>query len=108
MAELTLLTNAQSRAALESVDLSASNFQVLSATIALGMVVSISGIGASIAFLQASDQTTSSQQVTAFTIAEFVLVAILALVYTSYLRNIGRYIYGRIRPVTFMPSKCSR
>ena len=91
-----LVSNAEYRAALGSIKYNASNFQVFTFWIATLMLAGFAVLAGSLVAIQAETDM-SSQVLTSVIAADAVFLVILALTYLSYLRNIGRYVSGRIK-----------
>jgi len=98
-----IVTNAEVRAALTSINYNAANYQVLTGTIAFALLGSLTIIGASYISIQGQDQTMGSNTLVSLCIADIVFAVFIVFGYILYLRNIGRYVYGRIRPVGWTP-----
>jgi len=95
------VTNAEVRAALGSISYNGANFQTLTSALAFGLFGTLAIIAATYISIQGSDQTMSAQTLVSLCIFDLILVVLIAIAYIYYLRNIGRYVYGRIRPVGF-------
>ena len=95
------ISNAEFRAAIESLNINASNFQVFTFWIAAGMLLGIVTIGLTIGVIQTQDETFPESSLTIAAIIDLIALAAIVLAYLAYLRNVGKYIYGRVRPVNF-------
>jgi len=95
------VTNAEVRAALGSINYNGANFQTLTTWLALGLFGSLAIIAATYISIQGSDQTMGAGYLRVLCVIDLIGVGLIALCYIFYLRNIGRYVYGRIRPVGF-------
>lgn len=102
------LTNSEFRAALNSIAYNASNFQVFTFTIAFSFLIGLSVIAGIFVAIQTEDQNMSQGLLLALLLVAAVLVAVMFLAYFGYLRNIGRYLYARVQPVTFGPNECAQ
>jgi len=103
------LTNAGIRASLGSIHYNASNYQVFSFSIAITFLLAISIFVGTFVAIQTEDFNMDSTTLTGIIILDFVFVGLLFLAYNAYLRNIGKYIYGRMRPIGWKPdSSCPR
>jgi hypothetical protein len=104
------LTNAEFRVALGSINYNATNFQVFSFGIAFTFLIAMATIAGITVAITASDQELSSTETLVLTSINTAMIVALFLSYSTYLRNIGKYIYGRIRPIAFdeRSSTCGR
>jgi len=103
------LTNAGIRASLGSIHYNASNYQVFSFSIALTFLAALSIFVGTFVAIQTEDFNMDAATLTGIIILDFVFVGLLFLAYNAYLRNIGKYIYGRMRPIGWKPdSSCPR
>ena len=99
MAEI--FTNSQYRAALGSINFNESNFQVFSFVIGISILLGVSMIAGGLIGINSEDETLSVNVLNAFAIVMALSLAAILLAYVSYLRNIGTYIYGRMKPFNF-------
>lgn len=95
------ISNAEFRAAIESLDIKAANFQVFTFWIASGLLVGLITIGVTLGIVQTQNQTMADSALLGVLIIDVLAIGALLLAYLFYLRNVGKYIYGRIRPVQF-------
>ena len=58
--------------------------------------------------IQSEDQTMDKNALFGIAVADTVILVLIAIAYLNYLRNIGKYVYGRMRPVTSNDTKCAR
>lgn len=90
---------AEHRAALASIDYNASNYQVLTLGIGLGLLLFMSSLAGTFVAVQAEDQNMNETVLSGIAVFEAVAIGIVFFCYIGYLRNIGHYIYSRIKPV---------
>ena len=102
------ISNAEYRAALGSINYNASNFQVFSFIIGMTFLLGVTILVLTLVTIQTEDQTMDKNTLIAIAIADAVFLVLIAVAYLNYLRNIGKYVYGRIRPVTAIDTKCAR
>ena len=104
----SLFTDAQYRAAIGSINFNASNFQVFSFFIGFTIILGLSLIAGGLIGIGSEDQTLPQTTLNPFAIVMTVSVVFVALAYVAYLRNIGTYIYGRMKPFNFgqSPIEC--
>jgi Na+-transporting methylmalonyl-CoA/oxaloacetate decarboxylase gamma subunit len=95
------VTNAEVRAALSSINYNGANYQTLTGTLAIGMLGSLAFIAATYIAIQGQDQTMGSTTLVALAGIDIAFIVLIILAYFVYLRNIGRYVLGRMRPVGF-------
>jgi hypothetical protein len=96
-----IFTNSQYRAALGSINFNASNFQVFSFIIGISILVGLSLIAGGLVGIQSEDETLQKEVLYGFAIAMMISAIFLVIAYVSYMRNIGIYIYGRMKPFNF-------
>jgi len=102
-----VVSNAEFRAALGSIRYNASNYQVFSFSIAFSFLLGFGILFGVLVGLQGADTNVSSNVLYGLTLVSAILIVVIFIAYTGYLRNIGKYIYGRMRPLSFgKPSKC--
>ena len=103
-----LFTDAQYRAAIGSINFNASNFQVFSFFIGVTIVLGMSLIAGGLIGINSEDESLQMGVLVPFAIVMTISVVFIALAYLSYLRNIGTYIYGRMKPFNFgqRPVEC--
>jgi hypothetical protein len=96
------------RFALSAINYNATNYKVLDVFIILSIIFSIATIAGSLVAFQASDQdpSLSPQATKGFIIVDFVALGLILVAYISYLRNVGNYIYGRIKPFDINKPPC--
>jgi Ca2+/Na+ antiporter len=104
-----IFTDAQYRAAIGSLNFNGSNFQVFSFGIGITIIVSLSLLAGGLIGIGTEDETIRPDILNAFAIVMLICCVLLALAYIAYLRNIGKYIYGRIKPFNFgsRPDECA-
>ena len=104
------LTNAEFRVALGSINYNASNFQVFSFGIAFTFLVGMATLAGITVAIASADQELTEFETTTLAVITGCLLAAVFVSYSAYLRNMGKYIYGRIRPISFDPTKndCAR
>ena len=102
------ISNAEYRAALGSINYNASNFQVFSFIIGMTFLAGVTILVLTLATIQAEDQTLDKNLLLGLSLADGIVLVLIGIAYLNYLRNIGKYIYGRIRPVTAIDTKCAR
>ena len=90
--------NAEYRAALGSIQYNASNFQVFTVTIASIFLLGMAVLAGTFVAIQADDQNMVTSTLLGLVIADGVFLGLLFLAYIGYLRNIGQYIFGRMKP----------
>jgi hypothetical protein len=101
------ISAADYRVALGSINLDATNYQVFTPYIAFVFLFGVATLVATIIYVQIDDQTIPQGTYLIISVLDGVILVLLFLAYLSYLRNIGRYVYGRIRPIDFVnPSTC--
>jgi len=103
-----IFTNAQYRAAIGSINFNGSNYQVFSFSISLMMLIGIVVILGSLVAIQSEDDLLSTKALQVFSVSALFCVAGLFIAYISYLKNIGKYIYGRMKPFDFIKSSDCR
>jgi hypothetical protein len=86
---------------LATIGINASNYAVLSAWVIILAVFSLSVIGATLVAWYANDQDPSMTPMMTRNLIYLDLscLILLGFAYLLFLRNVGRYIYGRIKPV---------
>jgi hypothetical protein len=102
------ISNAEYRAALGSINYNASNFQVFSFIIGITLLFGVTTLVLTLVTLQAEDQKMNKTALFTVSIIDGFFLVLIGFAYINYLRNIGKYIYGRIRPVTSSDTKCPR
>lgn len=102
------INNAEYRAALGSINFNASNFQVFTFIIGITFLISLTFIVTSLVIIQSEDQAMPSSVLYGLGITTLIFLVLMAAMYFTYLKNIGRYIYARIRPVSTSMSACKR
>lgn len=87
------------RAALKSINYNGSNYRVISFFVLMSFVIGLSFIGGTLITFQASDQDPSLTTTTtiALIITDIVALVFIFLAYTTYIRNVGSYIYSRLK-----------
>jgi hypothetical protein len=93
------VTRTQTRMAVGSLRKNPSNYQVFSFYISMGFLFGVSVLLGSLVAIQTEDQKMSSSTLLILVFLNIVTVIILFLSYTFYLRNIGKYVHGRIKPL---------
>ena len=103
------LTNSEFRVALSSINYNASNFQVFSFGIAFVLMLGLATLAGINIAIYSSDQELTDQQTIGLASFCIIIIVFVFVAYTAYMKNVGKYIFGRIRPITFdeMP-KCAR
>ena len=97
---LSSVEKAYSIMSLGQLKKNSSNYLVLSFLISISFILGISiMIGTLVAFLH-EDQNLSIGTTSILVIINFVIIIILFIAYNTYLRNIGKYVHGRMRPLT--------
>jgi hypothetical protein len=94
-----LISSAEYRAALGSINYNAYNYQILTVAIGLGLLFSLSSFAGTFIAVQAEDQNMSENVLYGIIILDGIAVAIVFLCYLAYLRNVGQYIYSRFKPM---------
>jgi hypothetical protein len=94
------LKNATIRGSFASIGINGSNYAVLSSWIIVLVVFSLSAIGATLVAWQASDQDPSMSPATTKNLIylDLACIVFIGIAYIGYLRNVGTYVYGRIKP----------
>ena len=96
-----MLENANVKSALSAIRINPANFQVFSVWIAASFFIGLLVIlGSSVQFL-ASDQSMTNNETNVLVVLDLIVVGLLVFAMLAYLRNIGKYVYGRIRPISF-------
>lgn len=95
------ISNAEFRAAVESIDIRGSNFQVFTFWIAAGLLIGIVTVALTVGVIQTQDQGFPEYGVTTSLILVVLSIVAIVLAYLAYLRNMGKYVYGRVRPLNF-------
>lgn len=90
--------NSEYRAALGSIHYNASNFQVFTVSIAGAFLVGMAVLAGTFVAIQNDDQNMLPATLMTIVIIDGVVLGILFFAYMGYLRNIGRYIFGRVKP----------
>lgn len=90
---------AQTRMSVGSLRKNPSNYQVFSFYISMGFLFGISILIGTLVAIQTEDQQMTSGTLLILIYVNIVVVVILFLSYTTYLRNIGKYVHGRIKPL---------
>lgn len=103
-----VVKNAEYRAALGSIRYNASNFQVFTVSIAGSFLIGMAVLAGSFVAIQSEDQNMTSATLTGLIIADGVILGILFLAYIGYLRNIGIYIFGRVKPSFDTPENIAK
>jgi len=96
-----LFTASQYRAAIGSINFNASNFQVFSFIIGISILVSLSIIAGGLIGIGSEDETLQTSALYPFAIVMAISLFVISIAYLSYMRNIGTYIYGRMKPFNF-------
>lgn len=86
------------RSALETINVNATNFQVFTLGIAVLLFAGIAIVLADCVVFAAQNQSLDSNTFMALVFVNIAFVIAIVLAYMFYLRNIGRYIYSRIKP----------
>jgi hypothetical protein len=103
------LTNAEFRVALSSINYNATNFQVFSFGIAFVLMLGLATLAGINIAIYSSDQELTDQQTVGLASFSVVIIVFVFVAFTAYMRNVGKYIFGRIRPITFdQVPKCTR
>lgn len=84
-------------AAISTVDVNPINFQVYTSLIAIGTIFSILFVLGTLIVILAMNNTMNATTFIGFIIANIVFVVIFFIAYLAYLRNIGKYVWSRIR-----------
>lgn len=111
MDDLTLantVKNAEYRAALGSIRYNASNFQVFTVGIAAAFLIGSAVLAGTFVAIQSEDQNMPSATLLALIITDGVFLGLLLLAYLGYLKNIGMYIFGRIKPAFDSPENIAK
>jgi len=103
-----MVSNTNVRSGLESIDIRGSSYQVFSFFVSFSFIVGLSTILAAIIAIQTYDTEVTDTNLYTLSIIVIVFIALVAVAYITYLRNIGRYIYGRIRPISLTETECSK
>ena len=92
--------NAELRNALNSINFDASSYKVLDVYIIFAFILGLSIIGGSLIVFTSSDLDPSLTEGVSrsLIITDFIFIGVILIAYFSYLKNIGYYIYGRIKP----------
>lgn len=93
------VASAEFRAALTSIDFNASNYQVFGVAVAMTFLFGLTILVGTLVAMLVQDQDMPQEAFYAMMIADGVVCVALLLAYFAYLRNIGKYVYGRIKPV---------
>lgn len=103
------LTNSEFRVALSSINYNASNFQVFSFGIAFVLMLGLATLAGINIAIYSSDQELSGQQTIGLASFCVIIIVFVFVAFTAYMKNVGKYVYGRIRPITFdKASTCTR
>ena len=100
--------NAEYRAALGSIHYNASNFQVFTVSIAFAFLIGMAVLAGTFVAIQSEDQGMSGPTLLGIVIADGVILGFLFLAYIGYLRNIGKYIFGRVKPAFDSPENIAK
>jgi len=103
-----MVSNSEVRRGLESIDIRGSSYQVMSFFISFGFLVGLATLLGSLIIIHAYDTAISRGSLYTLTVLIFLSLLFIGIAYTSYMRNIGRYIYGRIRPVSLTETECAK
>jgi glucan phosphoethanolaminetransferase (alkaline phosphatase superfamily) len=76
--------------------------------ISFGFLVGLATLLGTLIIIHAYDTAISRGSLYTLTVLMFLSLLFVGIAYTSYLRNIGRYIYGRIRPVSLTETECNK
>lgn len=92
--------SAELRNALNSINFDATSYRVLDVYIVLAFVFGLSIIGGTLIVFTSSDLDPSLTEGVsrALIYVDMLFLLIILLAFFSYIRNIGSYIYGRIKP----------
>jgi hypothetical protein len=92
--------SAELRNALNSINFDASSYRVLDIYIIFGFILGLSVIGGSLIVFTSSDLDPSLTEGVSrgLIVTDIIFIVIILIAYFSYLKNIGYYIYGRIKP----------
>ena len=93
----TDISAANIAAAISTVDLSPANFQVYTSGIAIATLFSIFFVLGTLIVIVSLNQTMNGTTFMGLVIANIVFVVLFFLAYVAYLRNIGKYVYSRIK-----------
>lgn len=93
------VNRAQTRMAVGSLRKNPSNYQVFSFYISMGFLFGVSILIGTLVAIQTEDQQLSSGTLSILVILNIVVAIVLFISYTAYLRNIGKYVHGRIKPL---------
>ena len=100
--------NAEYRAALGSIRYNASNFQVFTVGIASSFLLGVAVLAGTFVTIQAEDLNMPTTTLIALVITDGVFLGLLFLAYISYLRNMGMYIFGRVKPAFDSPENIAK
>jgi len=95
------LSNAEFRAALGSINYNASNYQVFTFTIAFSFLIAISVLVGSLISIGSQDQGLTSGGIITFATFDVIALVVILLTYNAYLRNVGKYVFSRVKPISF-------
>ena len=90
---------AQTRMSVGSLRKNPSNYQVFSFYISMGFLFGVSVLVGSLVAIQTEDQQMSSSTLSILVAVNIAVSVILFFSYTTYIRNIGKYVHGRIKPI---------
>jgi hypothetical protein len=99
--------SAELRNALNSINFDASSYRVLDFYIIFTFILGLSVVGGSLIVFTSSDLDPSLTEGVSrgLIIGDIIFVVFILVAYFFYLRNIGYYIYGRIKPLDVKNSK---
>lgn len=99
------INNANNRMAISALRKNPANFKVFSFYISLGFIFGISVLAGSLVAIYNEDQEMSPNTLKILVFLNIATVVVLFLSYLTYIRNIGKYVYGRIKPIGDPSSK---
>jgi len=100
------VNQAQIVSAFNSIQKNGSQYATLTFYIAVLMAVTIIVIFVSLVVLQIRDQAMAKNDAVALLAVAIAATILLLFTYFAYLRNIGQYVYSRIRPVAIDRNVC--
>jgi len=93
------IEDANFKAALRTINFNTSNFQILTFPIAITFLLGISVLLGTLITIQSADYDITSRILAIISLLDLVFIVLLFIAYWTYIRNIGKYIMGRIFPI---------
>jgi uncharacterized BrkB/YihY/UPF0761 family membrane protein len=97
--EIANIADASVRRALDAIDIPSATFQVWTPAIVLLFLFTIVMLFTTIVFVTVEDQNVEPSTLLGLVLTDIVLLILSFIFFFILLRNIGKYVYGRISPV---------